>query len=262
MKFLTYNLRNGSIREERNTDTWNNWRFRKEAVLDLIRKSNPDVLALQEDTNEQVSHIRDGLQASHRAFYDPAFYDADKANDAIFVRNSIEVSGSGAFWISSDGKTALKPAGSICMRHATYARLQLTSGELLAVNAHLDHTGDRAVKRNEMDIFIRLLSGLSGMPPRRAIVMGDFNSVPDLEPYRLLEDFGLRDAARLKGNEQATAIHWAKQPAFERIDYIWLSDDLKDKLSGYDVISGAYRRQDGSAGHASDHSAVLARCNF
>ena len=33
MKFLTYNLRNGRIREERNTDVWNNWRFRREAVL-------------------------------------------------------------------------------------------------------------------------------------------------------------------------------------------------------------------------------------
>ena len=82
------------------------------------------MLALQEDTDEQVNYIRDGLQGSHRAFYDPAFYEADSANNAILVRDSIAVVGSGAFWISHDGKTEAKPEGSICMRHVTYARLQ------------------------------------------------------------------------------------------------------------------------------------------
>ena len=77
-------------------------------MLDLIRKADPDVLALQEDTNEQVNYIRDGLQGSHRAFYDPAFYEADNANNAVLVRNTIEVAGSGAFWISSDGKTRIE----------------------------------------------------------------------------------------------------------------------------------------------------------
>lgn len=121
MKFLSYNLRNALIQEERKTDVWNNWRHRREAVLDLIRNSDPDVLALQEDTHEQLNYILDGLQGSHRAWFDPAFYDVDTANNAILVRSTIEVAGSGAFWISGDGKTASKPEGSICMRHATYA---------------------------------------------------------------------------------------------------------------------------------------------
>jgi endonuclease/exonuclease/phosphatase family metal-dependent hydrolase len=199
-----------------------------------------------------------GTQGSYRACHVPAFYDADSAHDAILVRNGIDVAGAGAFWISSDGKTAAKPEGSLCMRHASYVRLQLASGPLLAVNAHLDHTDDPAVKRHEMELFTGLLGELSGMPPRRTIVLGDFNSVPDLPPYRLLEAFGLRDAARLQANEQPTAVHWAKQPASQRIDYIWVSEDLTRTLTDYEVIDGAYRRQDGSAGHASDHCAVLA----
>jgi endonuclease/exonuclease/phosphatase family metal-dependent hydrolase len=262
MKFMSYNLRNGSIREERNTDAWNNWTFRREAVLDVIRTADPDVLALQEDTNEQVSFIQGGLQGAYRVIAEPAFYEADLSNNALLVRDTIEVAGSGAFWISNDGGTQVKPEGSICMRHATLARLTATAGELLVVNVHLDHTRDEAVKRGEMDMFIRLLSGLSGKPPRRTIVMGDFNGVPGLPTYRLLEDFGLRDAARLEGNEQATAVHWGPQPASGRIDYVWLSDDLTNALAGYDVIGGAYQRQGGSAGHASDHSAVFARLDL
>jgi len=259
MRFLTYNLRNAGIEEERHTDVWNNWRFRREAVIDLIRKANPDVLALQEDSDEQLKAIQDGLQESHTAYCDPAFYEADNAYVAVLVRNTIKISGNGAFWISGDGKRQSKIDGSLCFRHATYVRLQLADAALLVVNVHLDHTDDRAVKRKETEIFIDLLSNISGKPPARMIVMGDFNSTPDMPSHSLLENYGLRDSARLRGNEEATCIHWAKNPASERIDYIWMSDDLKGKLEAYKVISGTYRRQDGAAGHASDHSAVFAQ---
>jgi endonuclease/exonuclease/phosphatase family metal-dependent hydrolase len=130
---------------------------------------------------------------------------------------------------------------------------------LLVVNVHLDHSDDRAVKRKEIEIFIDLLSNISAKPPARMIVMGDFNSTPNLPPYTLLEEYGLLDSARLHNDEHATWGYWEGHPASERIDYIWMSDDLKDKLEAYKVISGAYRRQDGTAGHASDHSAVFAQ---
>jgi endonuclease/exonuclease/phosphatase family metal-dependent hydrolase len=259
MRFLSYNLRNAGIQEERHTDIWNNWRFRREAVIDLIKKANPDVLALQEDSDEQLKAIQDALKESHTAYCDPAFYQADNAYVAIFIRNSIKVSGSGAFWISGDGKTQSKIDGSICFRHATHASLQLSGVSLLIVNVHLDHRDDRAVKRKETEVFIDLLSTMSGKPPTRTIVLGDFNSTPNREPHFLLEQYGLHDSARLQGDDEATCIHWAKNPASERIDYVWMSDDLKGKVADYKVISGSYRRQDGSPGHASDHSAVFAQ---
>lgn len=262
MKFLSYNLRNGSIREERNTDVWNNWQHRREAVLDVIRKADADIIALQEDTNEQVDFILRGLQGSHRSFRDPAYYEADLSNNALLVRNGIEVSAHEAFWISSDGKTQTQLEGSICMRHATYARLQLTGGALLVVDVHLDHSEDQDFKRREVHLFTGHLSAVCGRPPARTIVTGDFNSVPELPAYRAMHDFGLHDAAPLKGDERPTAIHWAAAPAFERIDYVWLSDDLKDALAGYDVLSGTYQRRDGSPGHASDHCAVLAQVHL
>jgi endonuclease/exonuclease/phosphatase family metal-dependent hydrolase len=262
MKFISYDVRNALIRDEEKTDVWNNWRHRREAVLDLIRSSDPDVLALQEDTHEQLNYVLDGLQCSHRACFDPAFYDADTANDAILVRSTIEISRSGAFWISGDGKTASKPEGSICMCHATYGRLHLGGDALLTVNMHLDHSGDQAVKRNEMEYSTHLLGGLSGTPPRRTIVMGDFNGLPDAAPCRLLEDFGLRDAAGLQGNGKATYVHWAERPALDRVDFVSLSGDLRDRARRLRRDQRRLQRQDGSTGHASDHSAVFAHFRF
>ncbi len=262
MRFLSYNLRNAGIREEETTTALHAWSYRRDAVLDLIAKEDPDVLALQEDNHEQLEYVRNAFKDSHRAFLEPAFYEADRAHNAIFVRNGLKVAASRAFWIFPHQGTQSKIDGSICFRHATYIRLEQIEPALLIVNVHLDHTGDQPVKQKEMEVFIELLGGIAGRPPMRTIVMGDFNSVPATRSYALLKEFGLQDSARLQGSEEGTFSCWTKDPPLHRIDYIWLSDDLKSKFKSYAVVRGAYRRQDGSLGSPSDHAAVSAQFDF
>ena len=102
MRLLSYNLRNAGIREEAVS---NSWGYRRDAVVDLITKENPDVLALQEDSSEQLDYLRNALKESHSVCLDPAFYEADKAYNAILVRKTLEVAGAGAFWICGNGRT-------------------------------------------------------------------------------------------------------------------------------------------------------------
>ncbi len=259
MKFLSYNLRNGLIREEKRTDAFNNWPFRRGAAIDLIRKADADILALQEDSDEQMNDIRDALKDSHTAYFDDAFYEADCAYNAIMVRNTLSVGEHGAFWIFGDGKGKAKVEGSICFRHATYVWIQFGQIKILVVNVHLDHTEDVDVKRSEIALFTRLLARLSGSPPTKTIVMGDFNSAPKAWPHASLRTFGLMDSAQLRNDVKATSLHWPKGSMSERIDYIWISEDLVNALEMYEVLDGAYTRHDGSSGHASDHSAVFVR---
>jgi len=214
------------------------------------------VLALQEDSNEQLEYIRNALNGSHRVCLDPAFYEADNAYNAILDRNTLKVADTGAFWICGDGRTQSKIDGSICFRHATFVRLQNT---LLIVNVHLDHTEDAAIKQTEMRAFIDLLSGIAGVPPTKTLVMGDFNNVPKMEPHFLLEKFGMRDAAQLHGSEDGTFSCWTNGAPSDRIDYVWLSDDLRSALETYRIVLGAYPRQGGGLYYASDHAAVLAQ---
>lgn len=256
MRFLSYNLRNARIREEAVSRTW---AYRRNAVVDLITKEDPDVFALQEDSSEQLDHVRNALKESHNVFLDPAFYEADKTYNAILVRKTLKVADAGAFWICGTGQTQSKIEGSICFRHATFIRLQKAHVSLLVVNVHLDHTGDGAVKQNEMKVFVGLLGGIAGTPPTRTIVMGDFNTVPTMGPHLLLGKFGLRDAAQLQGSDDGTFSCWTKGSPSDRIDYIWLSDDLTSALETYRVVLGAYRRQGGALCYASDHAAVLAQ---
>lgn len=253
MRLLSYNLRNAGIREEAVSSSWG---YRRDAVVDLITKENPDVLAVQEDSSEQLQYLRKALNRSHRACLDPAFYEADNAYNAILVRNTLKVADTGAFWICGNGQAQSKIDGSICFRHATFVRLQNT---LLIVNVHLDHTEDAAVKQKEMKAFIDLLGRIAGVPPTKTVVMGDFNNAPKMEPHFLLEKFGMHDAAQLQGSEDGTFSCWTKGSPSDRIDYVWLSDDLKSALETYRVILGAYPQQGGGLCYASDHAAVLAQ---
>ena len=256
MRLLSYNLRNACIREEAVSSDWG---YRRDAVVDLITKENPDVLALQEDSSEQLDDVRNALKESHSVYLDPVFYEADRSYNAILVRSTLKVVRAGAFWICGNGQTQSKIDGSICFRHATFVRLKKAHASLLVVNVHLDHAEGAAVKQTEMKAFIDLLGGIAGVPPTKTIVMGDFNTVPKMEPHFLLEKFGMRDAAQLQGSEDGTFSCWTKGSPSDRIDYIWLSDDLTSALETYRVILGAYPRQGGGLCYPSDHAAVLAQ---
>src|SRR5689334_1757813 len=105
MRLLSYNLRNAGIREQ---PLSNSWGCRRESVVDLIKKEDPDLLALQEDNNEQLKYIRNALNRSYDVFLEPAFYEADKSYNAILVRNTLKVSDTGAFWICGSGRTQAK----------------------------------------------------------------------------------------------------------------------------------------------------------
>jgi endonuclease/exonuclease/phosphatase family metal-dependent hydrolase len=113
-----------------------------------------------------------------------------------------------------------------------------------------------------MKALIDLLGGIAGVPPAGTIVMGDFNDLPEMEPHFLLEKFGMRDAAQLKGIENGTFSCWTEGSPSDRIDYVWLSNDLERAFEAYRVILGSYRGQDGAICYASDHAAVLAQFNI
>jgi len=94
MRFLSYNLRNAGIRKEA---VWNNWSQRRDAVVDLITKEDPDVLALQEDSSKQLEYIRGALKESHGVYLDPAFYDAVCSRTKVAWRKQIDPSTSITF---------------------------------------------------------------------------------------------------------------------------------------------------------------------
>lgn len=141
LKVLSYNIRNALMQEEL---PQHKWLTRRQALVDLIGKFDPDILALQEDSEDQRRFLEAALARSHRIFCDPAFYDADVAYNALFVRDGIEVCENGSFWISHDETGAKTLEGSICQRHATWIRVRVRGSGILIANVHLDHSASSA----------------------------------------------------------------------------------------------------------------------
>jgi len=234
LKILSCNIRNALMREKQ---AKHEWYSRRQVLADLIRKFDPDILALQEDSEEQRRFLEAAFARSHRIFCDPAFYNADVAYNALLVRNGIEVGESGSFWIAPDERGVEKLEGSICQRHATWIRARARKQHILIANVHLDHATEPAFKRREAKLLQDRIGGVFQRSPAMAVMLGDFNFVPDSAPYRLLEESGWRDAARMRGNEQATFLGWDYQTA-DRIDYCWLSASLGERLMDYAVLQG------------------------
>lgn len=259
MKLLSCNIRNALMRE---ADERNAWACRREAMVALIKKADPDILALQEDSEEQRRYLEEPLAPTHGIYCDPDFYEADHSYNAIFVRKSIEVLDSGAFWISEEGREPSKLASSICFRHATYVRIRSSGKKFTIVNVHLDHAAEPGFKAKEMEKFLGLLKSVAGAVLEKTIVAGDFNSEPDSSPHRLMQRAHFLDAAELKNNARPSFTGWGDGLKSERIDYIWLSNDLKENLKSYRVLDESYRRSDESTGYPSDHFALFAKFEF
>jgi len=55
--------------------------------------------------------------------------------------------------------------------------------------------------------------------------MGDLNATPEAREIAMLKDAGLRDAFTLAG--QGSGLTYSSEAPERRIDYIWVSPDLK-----------------------------------
>ncbi len=182
MRVMTFNIRYAAA-----VDGEDSWRQRRALLFQTVRDARPDLIGFQEALAEQVDELAaelsdfgfvgvgrdDGLRAGE---FSPVFY---RRSEFSLVR-------AGYFWLS----TRPDQPGSVgwdaaCPRIVTWARLRCNRApvnELLLINTHLDHRGERA--RLEAARLIRKLAEAQG--GAAVIVTGDFNCPPGSEPHQTL----------------------------------------------------------------------------
>ncbi len=177
---MTYNIRFATA-----PDGENSWPNRKEALLDLVRRHDPDVLGVQEALASQVEEIAAALPG-----HDVLGVGRDDGLrkgefSAVFTRRSrLGLREGGTRWVSEtpDRPGSLGPGARI-PRVFVWGEFFTDSGRrVLVMNAHLDHQSADA----------RLLGGRAmrawadARPGRPALVLGDFNCPPDAPPVQVL----------------------------------------------------------------------------
>ncbi len=257
---ISLNVLSYNIRLINPGDAPNTWNARKENVFSAMREAKPDVFGLQEAVYEQVVDMQnaftgykrigvgrdDGKEAGE---YSPVFFNAEKYT----------MLNSGTFWLS---QTPSVPGSrgwdAACNRVVSWGKLKENKSEIVffIFCTHFDHMGEMA-RRNSANLILHAVDSLAGKNP--VIVLGDFNSTPDSEPFRIITDktnpSHLTDAMVISKSRSGpkytfTGFKVGAQPG-TRIDYIFLKNSVQ-------AVSFTVNANNNGEYYPSDHLPVSA----
>ncbi len=218
LRLMTFNLRFDTP-----SDGPNAWEFRKDLVVEVIRKHRPDLLGTQEGTVPQLLYLNEHLSGylpltAHRQVdptcqYPTIYYRADR----FHVQESNE------FWLSETPQVHRSLSwGSAFPRMVTYGlfREPDRATSFYFINTHLDHISEMARLQGA-----RMIREFFFPLNRPLILVGDFNEPPDDPVYReLLQTASpLQDTWRMVHpvTEESTTQHeFDGRPRGRRIDWI------------------------------------------
>lgn len=171
VKVMTYNLRYANPE-----DGVNYWEHRKEAVVELVKTYQPDILGTQEGLYAQITYLDKSLP--EYSYVGVGRDDGKQAGEytAIFFRkNRFDVIEEKCYWLSETPEVPSVGWDAAIVRILTHVVLkEKNTGELFPVfNAHFDHAGDEA--RYQSAKFISTLIDQNFSLQQPVLVMGDFN---------------------------------------------------------------------------------------
>lgn len=221
---MTFNLRLDVA-----SDGVNAWPHRKDAVAALVRRSDADLLGVQEALPNQLADL-DALLPEMDRFGVGRNAALDGEASAIFYRaDRFEVLTEATFWLSESSGVAGSVGWDAALpRIVTWGKLRdRASGVVLYhFNTHFDHLGQLA-RRESAKLIVAKIDEIAGDSP--VILTGDFNVVPDSEPYRIVTS-ALRDARAISqsppsGPDSTWNAFRAIEPG-RRIDFIFVRGSI------------------------------------
>lgn len=250
LKVMTYNIQIGATA---NNPSWDVKKFDLDAIADVIKAQDPDIVALQEVDRfrsrsgqvDQVAYLAEKLGMYWA--YSPSYFDIETTKgrgmygNAILSKYPIITNYAHTLWRRGE-LLAGEYDWVIEKRSILEAKIQINERFVNVFSTHLSTTADQRKKQTEE--IRSLLNQMRG--PK--ILMGDFNAKPeDPEMKTILARYvDAMDVASVKGSQRATWPNGSKST--EVIDYILLSKDW-DVLEAYVVVDDT---------GASDHNPIVA----
>jgi endonuclease/exonuclease/phosphatase family metal-dependent hydrolase len=227
VELITYNIRMNT-----SGDGEHAWPHRKDNVAALFRFHRADIFCVQEALPEQM----DDLDAAFPDFtYEGIGRDDGKRLgefSAVFYNHKrFRKLKGGTFWLSETPGKCSFGWDAACRRVCSWVKLEDSeTGEVFHVfNTHFDHKGDEARRESAQLILDKIeeISEGSGA----VVLCGDFNLPPSSASISLIQS-KLHDAFQVSEQPPygSVATHHGftyDDPPRERIDYVFVSHDLK-----------------------------------
>jgi len=248
VKVMTFNIRYGTAK-----DGEFSWPARRELVIEVIRREQPDVLAIQESLVFQLEEMAPVL-SDYEKYGQHRNGGLSGEFSGVYVRkNTFEVVDSGEIWLSPTPElVGSKGWDAALPRMAVWVELRLPMGEHLRVyGTHFDHRGAEA-RRNSA---LLLVEQAQGGPP--AVFTGDFNAEPGSPPIEAFAAAGYRSALLVcdPTNTLGTFHGFQNPQPTRRIDDVFCS-------SGVQPISARILEDCVEGIWPSDHFPVVATVQF
>jgi endonuclease/exonuclease/phosphatase family metal-dependent hydrolase len=165
------------------------WSKRRDAIVELLRQEQADLIAIQEPTPRQLDYLVDKLK-DYAVIRDEKFTDAA----LLFRRDIFEKLDEGKWWLSpTPEKPMSRGFGNFLPRILVWAKLKHTpsGGELFASSTHFDNTTPSQMKmaalcQKKWEPFLQQKIPI--------IWMGDFNTDQERGDYPMLTSNGFSDA--------------------------------------------------------------------
>ena len=258
LSVLSLNLRFGLA-----DDGPNAWDYRKESVVKLFEKQDPDFIATQEANHFQIDFLAENLLEYAyigRRRPAPEFWQ----DNILFYRKTITCKDDVHFFLSQTPYIPSRSFGSRYPRQGTLGVFHFNGQPLICIDTHFDfetraQIGAARVIKEQLALFDDEIP---------TILMGDFNAVPESPCYQWLTgidvdgELGLNFSETFEKPYPSTLHRFTGEPVGGYIDWILYRGPLR--LGACEVLQGPV---DGT--YPSDHFPVTAsfdltsrRCNF
>lgn len=248
---MTYNIKYDNV-----NDTINNWNDRKAAMVDLLKKYNPEFIGMQEVLLRQLKYLDESMP-NHK--YIGVGRDDGKQkgefSPILFDENKFQILNSNTFWLSKTPDRISVGWDASMERICTYGLFQnkVSKEKVWVFNTHFDHIGTKARKKSAKLILKKIAQLNREKLP--VILMGDFNLKPEERPIHSIQkkmDDGFKISKSPKKGPKGTFNGFdVNDPMERRIDYIF--------SKGFEVKNYEHIDERLSNGkHISDHLPVMA----
>lgn len=248
---MSYNTR---VNLESDLGTENEWKFRFDKVVDVIKRYDPDIIGIQEPNKSEIEDIKNLFKDTYnivyevvnpKAYVDTVTYESEQHREGhaiMYRKDRIELIGDiGKFWLAENpNEFPQKPQwdGSAFARMAVHAKFRdkLTDKIFYIFNTHFDHIGVLARVESANLMMDKAIEISKGLP---VFLMGDFNTFckdggPEIrqafQSYEAYNIFDVRKAAKQVYGKNNTWIGWPDNP--------WNEEKIKQRYPE-ETLNGA-----------------------